>query len=196
MFKSAIIAKCKVFQGWIICHPITFPWCILPRPWNSSPNAMNHEQNSVPKVGFCLGIFLSDQPAATSQLKEPWRTKKFPRDNKAQPEGQNKSLYPPEGYKNYLVSEVWNNFKVLEAETSEKQFPAAEKKLELMKTAKTKSTKASIFVSSDPFSFSPSQSPEYITFSCPKAVKPSNHHIILETSAKEDNNKRGRKKLS
>ena len=81
-------------------------------------------------------------------------------DNKAQPEGQNKSLYPPEGYKNYLVSEVWNNFKVLEAETSEKQFPAAEKKLELMKTAKTKSTKASIFVSSDPFSFSPSQSPE------------------------------------
>ena len=51
-------------------------------------------------------------------------------------------------------------FKVLEAETSEKKFPAAEKKLELMKTAKTKSTKASIFVSSDPFSFSPSQSPE------------------------------------
>ena len=40
----------------------------------------------------------------------------------------------------------------------------AEKKLELMKTAKTKSTKASIFVSSDPFSFSPLQSPEYITF--------------------------------
>ena len=91
---------------------------------------------------------------------EPQMTKKFRRDHKAQPEGQNKSLYPPEGYKNYLVSEVWNNFKVLEAETSEKQFPAAEKKLELMKTAKTKSTKASIFVSSDPFSFSPSQSPE------------------------------------
>ena len=115
---------------------------------------------SVPKVGLCCpsGNFLSW--GATSQLKEPRRTKNFPRDNKAQPEGQNKSLYPPEGYKNYLVSEVWNNFKVLEAETSEKQFPAAEKKLELMKTAKTKSTKASIFVSSDPFSFSPSQSPE------------------------------------
>ena len=90
----------------------------------------------------------------------PHRTKKIPRDNKAQTSGQNKSLYPPSGYKNSFVSSVWKKFKVLEAETSEKKIPAAEKKLELMKTAKTKSTKASIFVSSDPFSFSPSQSPE------------------------------------